>query len=412
MYKNTLSTGQPVFTQLLKLIPDSLLDELCLEHKTDRYCKRFKGKDHVITMLYATFQKCNSLQEVITGLQANGSRISHFGLKHTPRKSTFAEANIRTNEGFFSDLYHSLQKHYYKSLPDSRSASGHRKVGPDDFYIIDSTTITLFSDVMRGAGSFNLSGKKKGGVKAHTIIDSKHDIPCFVNLTEGMVSDHKFLKVVDFLPEGSTVIVDKGYNSYQKYLEWTSKGITWVTRLNKRAVFKTVDQHTLRDESKLVGIIKDYTIELGNPETAYRVPIQRARLVELYDQKKKKTITFLSNDLTSSPETIADRYKKRWQIEILFKRIKSNFTLKYFLGETPNAIKIQIWSVLIADLLVKIIQDKIRKMQHKKWAFANLASLIRLHLSTYINLTEFLLNPNKALVHYEPPDQTDQTRLF
>jgi hypothetical protein len=361
-------------------------------------------------MLYAAFHKCTSLQEIITGMQANGSRLSHLGLVQTPRKSTLADANIRTTEAFFCDLFHELQKLNFNSLPDSQLTTKINKAG--DLFIIDSTTITLFSDVMQGAGSYGLSGKKKGGVKAHTIIDSKHDIPCYVDLTEARASDKAFLKKIDCLPEGSTITMDKGYNSYQKYREWTDKGIRWVTRLNNRSVYEITANNKISSEDRKEGVRKDCVIDLGNPETTYLNPIQKVRLILLYDKVKQRYFEFISNDLISSPLTISNIYKKRWQIETLFKRLKSNFTLKYFLGETPNAIKIQIWCTLIADLLIKIIQDKIEKINNKKWAFANLASLVRLHLSTYIDLFAFLLNPNKALIHYEPPESDTQFTLF
>jgi hypothetical protein len=410
MHKNTLSTGQPVFSQILKLIPQHILSELTEKHKTDRYCKTFKGYDHVVTMLYAAFHRCNSLPEVITGMQANGPRLGHLGLAQTPRKSTLADANKRTSEAFFSDLFHSLQKHYYPSLPDSRFSTKTRKC--DDLFIIDSTTITLFSDVMKGAGTYGLSGKKKGGVKAHTLIDAKHDIPCYVDLTEARASDKTFLKKIDFLPPGSTVTMDKGYNSYQKYQEWTEKGIRWVTRLNNRAVYEITAKNKVPFEDRKEGVRRDSIIDLGNPQTAYLNPIQRARLILFYDRDKQRYFEFITNDLTASPLEIANIYKKRWQIETLFKRVKSAFTFKYFLGESPNAIKIQIWCALIADLLIKIIQDKVQKINNKKWAFANLASLVRLHLSTYIDLIAFLINPNQALIYYEAPESYRQMSFF
>ena len=411
MSKNRFFTGQPVFSQLLKLIPPALLAELCQSHKTDRYCKRFKGYDHVVTMLYSALHRCSSLNEIITGMQANGTRLLHLGLTQTPRRSTLADANRRTSEAFFCDLYHRLQKHYYGSLPDSRTANKGKKE-ESELFIIDSTSITLFSDVMQGPGVCGLNGKKKGGVKAHTVVHSRHDVPCYVRLTEAKESDRTFLREIDFLPKGSTVTMDKGYNLYQKYSEWTERGIKWVTRLNIRAVYSIEQKLKVTQNDREQGVRKDYIISLGNPITANINPIQKVRLVIFHDKVKKRLFHFISNDLTSEPLHICNLYKKRWQIETLFKRLKSNFSLKYFLGETPNAIKIQIWAALIADLLIKIVQDKINKAKTKKWAFANLASLVRLHLSTYIDLFAFLLNPRKALLHYDPPETQIQTKLF
>jgi len=344
-------------------------------------------------------------------MQANGARLAHLGLTQTPRRSTLADANRRTPEAFFCDLYHRLQNHYYSSLPDSRTTSKSKKER-NELFIIDSTSITLFSDVMQGPGVCGLNGKKKGGVKAHAVVHARHDVPCYVRLTEAKESDRTFLREIDFLPKGSIVTMDKGYNLYQKYSEWTERGIKWVARLNIRAVYSIQEKLKVNKSDRQQGVRKDYIISLGNPVTAHINPLQKVRLVIFYDQLRKRLFHFISNDLTSEPLHICGLYKKRWQIETLFKRLKSNFSLKYFLGETPNAIKIQIWAALIADLLIKIVQDKINKAKTRKWAFANLASLIRLHLSTYINLFSFLLNPRKALLHYYPPEHLKQTKLF
>jgi hypothetical protein len=412
MSKSRFFTGQPVFSQVLKLIPSILLAELCQSHKTNRYCKRFKGYDHVVTMLYSAFHRCNSLNEIITGMQANGSRLLHLGLTQTPRRSTLADANKRTSEAFFCDLFHRLQKHYYGFLPDSRTNNKRKKEESNELFIIDSTSITLFSDVMQGPGVRGLNGKKKGGVKAHAVVHARHDVPCYVRLTEAKSSDRTFLKEIDFLPKGSIVAMDKGYNLYQKYSEWTERGIKWVTRLNIRAVYSINQKLKVAQTWREQGVRKDYIINLGNPDTSYINPVQKVRLIIFYDHLKKRLFHFISNDLTSEPLYICQLYKKRWQIETLFKRLKSNFSFKYFLGETPNAIKIQIWAALIADLLIKIVQDQINKLKNKKWAFANLASLIRLHLSTYIDLFAFLQNPRQALLHYQPPDSKKQATLF
>ena len=118
-------------------------------------------------------------------------------------------------------------------------------------------------------------------------------------------------------------------------------------------------------------------------------------------RKNERTFEFLTNNFLLPAEIIADLYKKRWLIEILFKRIKQNFPLKYFLGDNENAIKIQIWCAFIADLLIKIVQAQLKR----KWAFSNLSSIIRLHLMSYISLFEFLNNPEKLPQIQTPSNQ-------
>lgn len=394
-HKNSFFTGQPIFTQLLSLIPPSMVHRLSRELRADRYCKKFTSYDHLITMLFSTFHQCTSLRELITGLQANMHRLKHMRLKHTPRRSTLSDANGRRPVEFFAELFHQLHRHHYGVLPDSL----HRKSVDNRLFIMDSTTITLFSSVMAGMGSYGNNGRKKGGAKAHMLVKASQELPCMVYVSEGKRSDKVFLPKPR-LPKGSIVVMDMGYNSYKQFADWTSQKIMWVTRLHPRSVYSVEKLLPLTDKQKQQGILKDAIIALGNPETAHLNPIQSVRLIEFFDAGNNRHFQFISNNLTIQSTTITTIYKKRWSIELLFKRIKQNFNLQYFLGDNENAIKIQIWCGLIADLLIKIIKDKADKARKHKWSFSNVASLIRLHLGTYINLYKFLVQPEKAILQY------------
>lgn len=405
MHKNTFFTGQPIFNQLLSLIPRPVVARLVRQHQTDRYCKKFRSYDHLITMLYCTLHQCNSLREVITGMQASASRLRHLGLLFTPRRSTLSDANERRSAVFFEDLYHLIYKRYYGDLPDS--LKGKHLI--DKLFIIDSTIISLFSTVMKSTGSYGCNGKKKGGIKAHVLLRAKDNLPCFIRLTEGKQGDGSFLRHVS-LPVGSIVVMDRGYRNFQQFIRWSQQQITWVSRLHVRTIYKVIESKPIDSIQKNAGVQKDLFIELGNPETAFINPIQKARLIVFYDPIGQRELQFVTNNLKLDATTIADIYKKRWQIELLFKRIKQNFQLHSFLGDNENAIRIQLWCAFIADLLLKIIKDKIDRK--RKWSMSNLASLVRLHLGTYINLGKFLSNPEKALLNYEPPDITNQITLF
>lgn len=405
MHKNNLFTGQPIFNQLLGLIPRTLINNLVRTYNCDHYCKRFLAYDHLVTMLFSTFHQCNSIREVITGMQASSSRLMHLGLKFTPRRSTLADANKRRSADFFQALYHNLYSLYYGSLPDSLRG----KKLTDRLFIVDSSIISLFTTVMQSTGNFGLNGKKKGGVKAHLLMRYKDNLPCFIHISEGKHSDNSFLKLIS-LPAGSIIVIDKGYRSFAKFIEWTKSKITWVTRLNERFVYQTVSERLISDKEIGAGVVADYEILLGNPETIRRNALQKARLIVYFDKVTNKEFKFITNNFQFAPSTIANIYKKRWQIEILFKRIKQNFQLQYFLGDNENAIRIQLWCAFIADLLLKIIKD--RTDRRRKWSFANLASLIRLHLNTYIDLYKFLNNPEKALIKYVDPGRNMQLKLF
>jgi len=407
MPKSTFFTGQPVFNQLLSYISRSTVNSLVKKHKADHYCKKFKAYDHLVTMLFCSFHHCTSLRELITGIQANAHRLHHLGMKHTPRRSTLADANERRSSEFFEELYHKLFRHHFGVLPDSLPKGRIR----DNIFIVDSTTITLFSDVFKACGNANASGKKKGGIKAHMLIRAKDDMPHFVHITEAAANDVTIMPKLS-LPKGSILVMDKGYNSYLPMAGWTKQGVTWVTRLNKRARWECVEERPVDEKMADKGVRRDRYIILGNPEKAKKVPLQPARLITYYDEETGKEFEFLTNNKEFSALTIAGIYKRRWQIEILFRRIKQNFQLNSFLGDNQNAIKIQLWCTLIADLLVKIVKDKADKQKANKWSFANVAGLIRQHLGTYIDLIKFLVNPEKAIIGYQIEARNNQLSLF
>lgn len=405
MGKSRDFTGQPIFNQLLSLIPRSLVKRLVRAHGSDYRCKKFKSYDHVVTMLFCCFHQCNSIREVITGMQACSHRLLHLGLKHSPRRSTLSDANERRGADFFQALYHHLYAHYYGGVADSLKG---RSVD-ERLFIIDSTIVTLFSTVLQSTGSFGLNGKKKGGIKAHVLMRSRDQLPCFVQLCEGKQNDNQLLSLLS-LPKGSIVVMDKGYHKYQQFRQWSEQQISWVTRLNERAVYQPLKRRRLSKRQKQLGVRKDQIIALGGKKTRHINPVQQVRLITFYDKTSQRAFRFLTNNFTYSAATIADIYKKRWQIELLFKRLKQNFQLRYFLGDNENAIRIQLWSALIADLLIKIVKDKVAKK--RAWSLSNLASFIKIHLGTYINLKSFLDHPEKALLHYQDPQLQLQLLLF
>lgn len=407
MSKSTFFTGQPIFTQLLSLIPGSMVKSLSRQFKADKYCKKFTANDHLVTMLFSTFHHCSSLRELITGLQANSHRLNHLGLHYTPRKSTLADANARRSADFFGALFHRLYAHHYGRLPDSLKGKSidHR------LYIADSTTISLFSSVMAGMGCYGNVGKKKGGAKAHILLRFKDQLPCFIHMTAAKENDKVFLPKFK-LPTGSIIVMDRGYNSYKQYAQWSKDKIMWVTRLHPRSVYSVERKLPVTADEHKKGIRSDSIIALGNPKTEHLNAIQKVRMVRFFDKDTKKEFLFISNNLSINSLTICDIYKKRWEIEMFFKRIKQNFNLQYFLGDNENAIKIQIWCGLIADLLIKIIKDKADKVRKRKWAFANVSGLIRLHLTTYIDVYKFLVEPEKAMIDYSRRPTDPQLSLY
>lgn len=387
MSKSRFFTGQPIFNQVLSFIPRGVVHQLAREQGSDHYYKNFKTYDHLVTMLYATLNQCTSLREVTTGMLAWEHRIQHLGLKAHPRRSTIADANKHRSAEVFEKIYLKLVSKYSSILPDSRRGS--RK---NNLYIFDSTSIALFEEILKGSGLSKLDGKRKGGIKVHTLLHAATDTPVMVRYSASAASDMAFLKQVQ-LPKRSVIVFDRGYRDYTTYNRFTDQQITWVTRHRDSSVYKIKQRCPINEHQKSNGVTADWHIELGHDHSPKAVKV-KARMVNYKDSATGKRYCFITNNFKLKPLTIAHYYRRRWQIEVFFKRIKQNYPLHYFLGDNENAIKIQIWSALIADLLLRVIKNG----SHSRLAFSNLVGLIRLHLMTYIELKSFMQRPEKSLL--------------
>jgi hypothetical protein len=387
--------GQPILTQVLELVNKSKFRGLVKEHKSDRYYKKFNTWAHFVSMMFGIFSRCDSVTEIVEGMIGCVGKLGHFGLLEVPAKSTFTDGNRERDNAFFESLYFSLVKRYSTFLSSSRTMG----LNIRELFIVDSTTIQLFSSlVFKGVGrNPKDGGKKKGGLKVHMLIDALQDVGKFVKVTAAKVHDSKFLNDLSLNPF-SMVVFDKAYNNYKLFARWTDKQIWFVTRMKDNAlweVVKTISEISLGE--KVAGVLKEQHIWLSFKENKKDKELRKLLLRRIiYQDDKGRVYIFITNNMDLSAQNIADIYKQRWQIELLFKKMKQNFQLHCFYGESENAIRIQIWCTLIAQLLLTVLQ---RKTQTKK-AFSTIASLVRQHLLSYLNLEELLKNSKRFYDKY------------
>jgi len=384
MGKSTNFTGQPIFTQLLFFVSRSKIAKIAHQHDAERYVKKFNTYHHLVVMLFSVIEGYHSLREVVLGFLSNAHKLSHLGLFYLVRRSTLSEANARRSSSVFEAIYMDIYLKYRSTLADSRLNNRDMK----RLYAMDSTTITLFKSILKGCGRNPKEGKKKGGIKAHTIINLNDNIPCFIRYTDAVRHDHILLKEVH-LPKGSIIVFDRAYVDYTQYQRLTDDGIFYVTRLKDNAVYKCGKEYDIPDGADN-GVLKDEEITLSYGEKNEKQ--HRCRRIAYWDSENQRLFVFLTNNFKIKAEEIALIYKKRWQIELLFKQLKQNFPLKYFLGDNQNAIEIQIWMAMLANLLITLIRSKIKR----KWAFSNIVSVIRQQLMSYINIYQFLENPENC----------------
>jgi len=384
MDKNTYFFGTSVFGQLISLIDSKIIVDAAKETQSDYYVKRFKTKDHLISMLFCAFAKCTSLREVSGAMLGLSGKTKHFKLDHIPRKSTLSDANKRRDSDVFGIIYNKLMKAYGHYLSDSRI----KDVINKQIEIFDSTTISLFKDIMKCVGRKPKSGKRKGGMKAHIVLNVDETVPKMIWFTHAATNDHVLLSKLKF-NDNTIYVFDKGYNDYRAFKLFCEHKTGFVTRIKDNAVYESIHCNTIEDHIHS-GVLEDKIIELTVKEDDKTSKL-RLRKIRFYDRVLKREFEFLTNLFEMRADLVAAIYKLRWQIELLFKQLKQNFPLKYFLGDNENAIKIQIYCVLIANLLMTVVQ----KMLKRSWAFSNLVSFCKIHLFNYIHLFRFLENPDK-----------------
>jgi hypothetical protein len=382
MGKSTNFSGQPILNQLLFFLDKGQIKKISKTHEGDRYVKKFTTYNHVVVMLFVALEGYSSIREVIIGLLANAHKLSHLGLSYIVRRSTLSEANQRRSSNLFGEIYMEVYLRNRKHLADSRLSDADMK----RLYIMDSTTITLFKDILKGVGRNPLQGKKKGGIKAHTIVKASENVPCLIRYSAAVRHDHTFLHEVHTLSKGSIITFDKGYVDYAQYEAFSQSEIFYVTRLKDNAVYEARKEYDL-PENAPSSVLKDEEVVLYYGQDKKNE--HRTRRIAYWDDENKRLFEFISNNFEFSAEKIALIYKQRWKIELLFKQLKQNFPLKYFLGDNENAIEIQIWAAMLANLLITLVKSKVKR----PWAFSNMVSLIRNQLMNYVDIYRFLEDP-------------------
>ncbi|MDE6301475.1 MAG: IS4 family transposase [Muribaculaceae bacterium] len=389
MRKNSHFSGQPLYGQVIKLLNKSKILASSREKGGERYTKRFNCWIHLVVMLYAVIMRFDSLREITASLLAETRKLAHLGITFKIGRSTLADANKRRPEAIFETIYRDLYGTYRQDL-SSDSRSNQTPKWMKRLQIIDSTTITLFSNLLfKGVGRHPKTGKKKGGIKVHTVIHANEGVPSDIKFTSAATNDSFMLRPSN-LNKGDILAMDRAYIDYGKFQQLTDRGVIYVTKLKKNLKYTILDDMMYQTPDGLMEVriqLVEFTKHIKGGDTIRH----KARIITYVNVPKHKLISLLTNDMDSDPDEIIDIYRKRWEIELLFKQIKQNFPLKYFYGESANAIKIQIWVTLIANLLLMVMQKGLKR----RWSFSGLATMVRITLMYYVDFYSLFNNPEK-----------------
>ncbi len=364
-----------IFGQILDIFPQQDFVRAVRETRAERGVKGFSCWGQFVAMVFCQLGQAHSLREICGGLATCLGKLKHLGIDVAPKRSTLAYAN----EHRPWQLY---QKVFYQLLAKCRVLAHGKKPFrfKNKLFSLDATLIELCITLFDWAKY----RQKKGAIKLHLLLDHDGYLPVFCSMTEGNVHEVNIAHTLTF-PKGSILAIDRGYVDYEQFARWTEAGIFFVTREKDNAAFKVIEKRAVPDNR---NIIKDQLIELTGHYSIRKCPYILRR-VEVWDADNERVIVLWTNHLTFGATTIASIYKDRWQIEIFFKTIKQNLKIKTFVGTSRNALLTQIWTALIAILVLKYLKFR----STLGWSLSNLVAMLRYNLFTYRDLWTWLDNP-------------------
>jgi len=365
-----------LFSQVLSLISKPDFYKNVRELKAEKASKGFSCWDQFVSMLFCQIAQAKSLREICYGLRSCIGKLIHLGVSSDPKRSTLSYANAHRPW----QLY---EKTFYSLLNVCRTAALGKKKKfrfKNKLLSMDASTVELCATMFDWA-KFR---QTKGAIKLHMLLDHDGYLPVFVHITEGNIHEVNIAKTLDLIPE-SIVAMDRGYNDYELYYRWTKKRVWFVTRLKQNAAYEVVDERHLPLNR---NILSDQIIRFTGYSSRKKCPVELRRIV-MWDTKKEEKIVLLTNQMTFGATTVAAIYKDRWEIEIFFKMLKQNLKIKTFVGTSANALKTQIWTALIAMLLLKYLKLK----SGFDLSFSNMVALLHWNLFTYRSLWDWLNAP-------------------
>jgi len=379
-----------IFSQILQLFPRWEFEQMVRQHEAERHARGFTCWGQFVAMLFCQLGRAHSLREICNGLAASEGKLQHLGLSDAPSRSTLGYANSHRPWQLFREVFERL----YERCSEAAQAKGEKKFSlPGKLLSMDSTMISVCTSIFDWAHYT----RRKGAVKLHLLLDHDGYLPRFAVITDGKKSDVAVGMNISFEP-GTTVVFDRGYYRFGWWLRLTRQRVFFVSRLKENAGFEVVRDHPVPKGS---AIRKDQVIVAPSQKRS-GVEAQFRR-IELYDEAKKETVVFVTNHHQLDAVTVTELYRERWQVELFFKSLKQLLKIKSFVGTSENAVQIQIWTALIAMLIVRYLRLRARF----GWSLSNLVALLRQQLFVHRPLWEWLNQPYQA-----PPAMSAQMPLW
>jgi len=370
-----------IFCQLLQLFPRVEFERAVKAHKAERHARGFTSWGQFVAMLFCQLGRAHSLREICGGLACCEGKLKHLGIPLAPKRSTLAYANEHRPWQLYQTVF---EQTLCKCQELVQSQGGRKKFRfKNKLMSLDGSVIDLSVSMFDWA-KFR---RTKGAIKLHLLLDHDGCLPSFGVVTEGKASELKVARSLPFEP-GTILAIDRGYIDYDWFANLTSQEVYFVTRMKENAVYVVQEEFEVPQNR---NVLKDQLIYFPSQPKAGEEPCLFRR-VEIWDEDKQESIVFLTNLLAFGATTIAAIYKDRWQVELFFKAIKQNLKIKTFVGTSANAVKTQVWTALIAILVLKYLQLK----STFAWSLSNLLALLRQQLFVYRDLYQWLDDPFQA----------------
>ena len=367
-----------LFSQLLEHFPRAEFARLVRKHGAERGAKGFACWTQFVAMVFCHLGRADSLREICNGLACCLGKLTHLGIRRAPNKSTLSYANEHRPAALYEDLFWSTLERMRRGGGLGRRKKRFRF--KNKLLSLDSTTVSLCLSLFPWA-AFR---RAKGGVKVHVLLDHADYLPSYVFITEARKHDRVGAGLLR-LKAGSIVAFDRAYNDYRLFGQWTAQGIFFVTRMKENALYRVIRKRPVPQRG---NILADQLVRLTGAGAREKCP-RRLRRIVVWDAENEREIVLLSNHLEFGATTLAAIYKDRWEIELFFKTLKQNLKIKTFVGTSENALRIQIWTALIALLLLRWLHYTSRA----SWSFSNMVGLLRLNLFTYRKLEDWMHEP-------------------
>jgi hypothetical protein len=370
-----------IFSQILQLFSRTEFEQAVRQHRAERHARGFSCWSQFVAMLFCQLGRAQSLREICGGLAACEGKLKHLGVERGPKRSTLAYANEHRPWELQQTVFGQL-------LQKCQQAAGRNQKFrfKNKLLSLDGSVIDLCATIFDWA-QFR---RTKGGVKLHLLLDHDGYLPKYAVIEPAKKVEVHVARKMKF-EAGTIVVFDRGYTDYKWFAELTLAGVFFVTRQRWNAAYKVMER---RPVPKNRNILSDEVVLLGQGQYRTEVPVRR---IVIWDPKTERTFEFLTNQMSFAASTIAAIYRDRWQIESFFKALKQYLRVKTFVGTSANALKIQIWTALIAMLILKYLKLKATF----GWSLSNLVALLRQQLFVYRDLWSWLNCP------FQPPPQLE-----